>query len=242
MITKNVIGKIFIANSLLILFNLILLLYEALVIWKLVLSYEIKKDGVMWFIVMDYIFIVLHSLYILFTLLITYDYFYYYVIHYDDYFYKSNIFYSITSLNNIKITKFNVSEDFLEMRENEKSKFLLDNYKNMEYTNSQREKDLINSINEFREENNLPIFQFQNSFTLPNYVMNEPSEIMINPEQNLFVKYTKKKYLFRYSVGEFQEKFKNKEPNIISVLLNGDLNAIRIITKDNTEFIDIYQL
>ena len=195
----------------------------------------------MWFIVMDYIFLILHFLYILFILLMSYEYLYYYVLYYEDYFYN-NICYSITSLNNIKIKKYNVSEDFLEMGEIEKSKYLLDNYKNMEYTNSEKEKNLINAINEFRKNNNLPKFRTQNSFRLPNYVIKEPSEIMINPGQNLFIKNANKKYLFRYSVGEFEEKLKNKEPNIISVLLNEDLNAIRIITKDNTEFIHIYRL
>ena len=224
---------------LLILFNLILILFEILIIWKLVLSYEIKKNGVMWFIVMDYIFIFLNFLYILFILYRTYVYFYYYIIHYDDYFYNNTI-YSITSLNNIKIKKFNVSEDFLEMKAKEKTKFLLDNYKNMEYTNSSEEKNLINSINEFREKNNLPKFSFNNTFKLPNYIINEPSEFKMHPEQNLFSKLNKK-YLFRYPIGEFEKNFKNKDPIIISVLLNDKLNYITIITKDNIEFIYIYQ-
>ena len=140
----------------------------------------------------------------------------------------------------MKIKNFNVSEDFIEMGEKEKTKYLLDNYKNMEYIYSEKEKNLINLINEFREKNNLPKFTVNSSIKLPNYVINEPSELMINPEQNLFEK-KNKKYLFRYPVGEFEQKFKNKEPNIISVLLNENLNHINIIIKDNIEYIHIYQ-
>ena len=229
-----------ILKILLILYNLIIILFEILIIWKLILSYEIIKGNIIWCMIMDYIFLIFNFIYILFILYMTYLYIYYYIIHYDEYFYFNNITYSITSLNNIKIKKFKVSEDFIEMAENEKKKFLLDNYNNMEYMNSVEEKNLINLINEFREKNNLPKFLVNNSFKLPNYIIKQPSEIMINPQQNLFEK-SNKKYLFRYPIGEFEKNFNNENPDIISVLLNKNLNSLQIITKDNIEFIYVYQ-
>ena len=63
---------------------------------------------------------------------------------------------------------------------------------------------------------------------------------MINPQQNLFEKLNKK-YLFRYPIGEFEKNFNNKNPEIISVLLNKNLNSLQIITKDNIEYIYVYQ-
>ena len=63
---------------------------------------------------------------------------------------------------------------------------------------------------------------------------------MINPQQNLFEK-SNKKYLFRYPIGEFEKNFNNENPDIISVLLNKNLNSLQIITKDNIEFIYVYQ-
>lgn len=100
--------------------------------------------------------------------------------------------------------------------------------------------NLIILINEFREKNNLQKFSVSKSLRLPNYVMKESSEIMINPEKSFFNKLNKK-FLFKYPVGEFENKFKNKDPNILSVLLKDNLNHINIITKDNTEFIHIYE-
>ena len=229
-----------ILNILLIPHYLIIILFEILIIWKLILSYEIIKGNIIWCMIMDYIFLIFNFIYILFILYLTYNFFYYYIIHYDEYFYLNNFSYSITSLNNIKIKKFKVSEDFIEMTENEKKEFLLDNYKNMEYVNSVEEKNLINLINEFREKNNLPKFLVNFSFKLPNYIIKQPSEIMINPQQNLFEKLNKK-YLFRYPIGEFEKNFNNKNPEIISVLLNKNLNSLQIITKDNIEFIYVYQ-
>ena len=63
---------------------------------------------------------------------------------------------------------------------------------------------------------------------------------MINPEQNLFTKLNKK-YLFRYPIGEFENKFKNKDPNILDVLQKENMNYIKIITKGNIEFVYIYE-
>ena len=42
-----------------IIIDLVYILYEGLVIWKLVLSYKIKADGIPWFMAMDYVFLIL---------------------------------------------------------------------------------------------------------------------------------------------------------------------------------------
>ena len=54
--------------GLVILFNLINLIFEALVIYKLVLSYKIKKKGIRWFMIMDYIFIFINFFHIIVVL------------------------------------------------------------------------------------------------------------------------------------------------------------------------------
>lgn len=45
---------------LIIIYISIYILFEVLVIWKLILSYKIKEDDEIWFIVMDYIFLFIH--------------------------------------------------------------------------------------------------------------------------------------------------------------------------------------
>ena len=223
---------------LLILINLINILFEILIIWKLILSYKIKKNGITWFMRMDYSFIFFNFIYNLLSILGIFIYYYYYIIPYHK-FLNHHTFYFITSFNNIKINDYKVSNDFLKMNEKEKTQFLLNNYKNMEYINTNDEKNLITMINAYREKNNLPILKFNKKLKLNDYIK-ESSEIMINPEQNLFIE--DKEYLFKYPIGDFEKEFKNKNYNILAVLQKENLNYIKIITKDNFEFIYICEL
>jgi hypothetical protein len=71
--------------------------------------------------------------------------------------------------------------------------------------------------------------------------MNEPAEIMINPDQHLF-KLSDKEYLFKYPVGEFEINFKNRDINILAILSIANLNHIKIITKNNFEYIFLSEL
>ena len=45
--------------------NCVDFLFEGLVIWKLILSYEIKKDGITWIMVLDYSLICFKLIYII---------------------------------------------------------------------------------------------------------------------------------------------------------------------------------
>ena len=65
----------FIKSSILIIIDLTHFSFEGFIIWKLVLSYRIKKGGVTWFMVMDYIFLILNFIYILYILFFSLAYF-----------------------------------------------------------------------------------------------------------------------------------------------------------------------
>ena len=51
-----------------------------------------------------------------------------------------------------------------------------------------------------------------------------------------------KKYLFRYPIGDFATKFRNKDNNILSIFLKDNLNHIQIIVYQNVEYIFVYEL
>ena len=118
--------KSLIKNILLILIYLLNILFEILIIWKLILSYKIKKNGVMWFMRMDYSFIFFNFIDNLLSILGIFIYYYCYIIPYHK-FHNHHTFYFITSFNNIKINDYKVSNDFLKMNEKEKTQFLLNN-------------------------------------------------------------------------------------------------------------------
>ncbi len=218
-------------------FNLINILFEILVILKLVISYKFKKDGFKWIITMDYFFIVLNFLYILFIVCVTVDFFTRIVKNYNRC-YKTCYF--ITSFDNIKISNFLVSNDFMKMNKKNKIQFLLDNYDNIYYEITDEEYRLINLINLYRLKNFLSKLYFNNKLRLNNFML-EFSETIIFPEKNFFV-IENKKYLFKYPVGEFENEFKNENPIILTILQKENLNYIEIITKDNIQFIYIYEI
>ena len=54
--------------------SLINILFEFLVIWKLILSYQIKKGGITWFMVLDYLFLCINLIYIFGFIYSVYEY------------------------------------------------------------------------------------------------------------------------------------------------------------------------
>ena len=221
---------------LIIAYNSIYILFEAFVIWKLVLSYKIKEDDEIWFIVMDFIFLFIHPLYMAYILYMSYIYLKYYLNHFSN-----EITYNIVSLNEISISNYNVTKDFSNMSERDRKTFLLNNYKNIQYKNTLDQQYLMKIINEYREKNNLPKLLNDKFKKIPDIIMNEPAVIMINPNHNIF-KLSDKEYLFKYPVGEFEIIFKNRDMNILSILSNANLNHIKIITKKGCEYIFLSEL
>ena len=93
--------------------NLIHCLFESLFIWKLVLSYKIKKGGCTWFMILYYLFIVINFIYISCFLHATYS------------FYKKsgNLIrmynkWILVSFNKIKIDNYKFPNDFEKFPKN----------------------------------------------------------------------------------------------------------------------------
>ena len=221
---------------LIMLYNLLFLIYEGIAIWKLVLSYQIKKDGSLWFIIMDYVFIFLNLLYIVLLFYLSYHFFKHYFKlknnndNYIDCF--------IDLLNDIKINNYKISQDFINMNEKERKRFLLNNYKNMQYVNDTKQKNLLILINSFREKNNLDKFSLDKIKRIPPCFMKKYTEVEINKEENVF-KLNNKLYLFKFLDGELEKKLNNNDINsdMYDVLRNEELNHIKIVNKNKFEYI-----
>ena len=221
---------------LIILYNLLFLIYEGIAIWKLVLSYQIKKEGSFWFIIMDYVFIFLNLLYIVLLFYLSYHFFKHYFKlknnndNYIDCF--------IDLLNDIKINNYKISQDFINMNEKERKRFLLNNYKNMQYVNDTKQKNLLILINSFREKNNLDKFSLDKIKRIPPCFMKKYTEVEINKEENVF-KLNNKLYLFKFLDGELEKKLNNNDINsdMYDVLRNEELNHIKIVNKNKFEYI-----
>ena len=100
----------------LIIIDLIYFFYECLIIWKLSLSYKIKKNDTTWFMTCDYIFIILNSLFILYMLFLTY-------LYYIDAGKKMEVFikYILTRYKNIDISHYLLPDNFNKMSKKAKS-------------------------------------------------------------------------------------------------------------------------
>lgn len=226
---------------LIIIYDLLFFSYEGIAIWKLILSYQIKKDGAFWFIIMDYVFIFLNFIYILLLFYISFLYFnnYYKFKKEED----SRYAYFISSLNGISVNNYHILGNFIDLNEKDKRKFVINNYKNMTYSNNNRQINLIKSINEFRKKNNLNELSKDNFKRIPDYIMKKYTEVEINKDENSF-KLNNDFYLIKFLEGEFENKFKNNEldADMSNILRNKELNHIKIITKNNFEYIFLCKL
>ena len=221
----------------LITIDLIYFLYEFLIIWKLSLSYKIKKNenDTTWFMTCDYIFIILNSLFILYMLFVTY-------LYYVDAGKKIEIFikYFLTNYKNVEISNYLLPDNFQKMSQQSKIKFISDNKHNFQFFLTQQQLDLISLINEFRERKNLEKFTIDWDKKLPNFILNESSELILFTYDNIF-KIAYQTYLFRYKVGEFESLFRNQNTDILNIISKENLNRIIIIKQNITEYILVYE-
>ena len=71
-------------------------------------------------------------------------------------------------------------------------------------------------------------------------IINKFSEIFLFNYKSVF-KISNWEYLLINPVNEFEEKFENKNNDLINILLIEDLNRIQIYQQDNNVFIHIYK-
>ena len=184
--------------SIILFFQAIHLLFEVLIIWKLAISYQIKNDGTHWFIVMDYIFIILnffYNIYFLYNIII--------FLKESGSSYETTINFMLTSFNNIKINNYFLPQNFGNFNKKKRKKYVLENYDKYIYEILDRQYDLINAINVLRMKNNIPKLKFSLKENIPTFMIKKPVDIILYPTKNIF-ELSNKTYLFRYPVNEFK--------------------------------------
>lgn len=225
-------GKLKIIKSLTMIVIIIsYILFEGLVVGKLVLSYKIKKNKITWFMIMDYIFLFINFIYIIIYLSIACHFF-----HYLSKYLRFTISYTLISFNGIKIKENELPDDFLKLRQ----KYILENSNNFEIFISDKQKELINLINDLRERNNINKLIIDENIILTDSILENNTEIIFFEEKNIFKLYNKQ-YLFIYPIGEFEKKIKNGNKEIINILLKDNLFYIQIYNKYKKEYIFIFE-
>ena len=138
----------------------------------------------------------------------------------------------------IKYKNIPIQEYYLEdFNEKEKLKYISKIIKKLKYNYSNKDLRIFKEINNFRKNNNLKILELD--LYLPDFIINEISEIFLYDSQKLF-KLKGNKYLFKYKVGEFENYLKNNDKDLIDILLKSYLENINIIIQDDIQYILIY--
>ena len=208
--------------------------YEIIVIYKIFLSYKIKNKNIPWFILYDYILISILLLYITFMIYLIYKY-----IKFAGTKIQISNHTILKKYKGININDFELTNNFHKMSKKDKKNLIYKNRTKFQYTHSQRHLNLINLINEYRINHQLPRLLFNEEERIPDFIINDNSEIMLLGYKNIF-KFSKRKYLFKYRINEFEKNLLNEDGNILEIILNEDLNKISIIDIDNFEYILIY--
>ena len=228
--------KKIIKSILIIIINMIHFVFEGLVIWKLCISYKIIEGDIPWFMKMDYSFLIINFIHILFLIILTIGFFK------DS---ESHILLSalnLISFNNNQIKEYNLPENFSNWTEKERKQYLLDNCVQFKYINSKMLSIWTTSdINDYRKELKLPRLNDGKNVSIQNFIENEPGEMLLYPEKNIF-KLSNKEYLFKYPIGEFEKKVKNKDKEVMDILIKDNLQYIIIIfALENDEYILVYE-
>ena len=217
--------------------NIIHFTFEGLVIWKLVISYKILEGNLPWFMKMDYAFLSINFVHILFLILCTVFFF----LESGDHIIISTTV-TLHSFNNMEIDNYLLPDNFSDWKEKERKLFVLDKYNEFKFK-YKGSRDFTNFvyiyINLQRQIKEIPALEIDSNSTIPDFILYEPAEIMLYPEKNIF-KLSNNKFLFRYPDGQFENKVKIKDKEIFDILLKDNLNYIQKFVVSNVEYILVF--
>ena len=109
--------------------------------------------------------------------------------------------------------------------------------KKYKYKLNQNQINLIQNINDIRQQNNIPKLIYEENENLPDFIINKKTELIFYKNENIY-KLSKNCYIFRYPKNEFKNNLNDKE--IFNILTIEFLDRINIIEQDDIEFVSIY--
>ena len=145
----------------------------------------------------------------------------------------------LKQIKKIDIVDFEFPEAFENLTENIKKQLIFnkENIKKYRYKLNKKQIDLINKINDIREQNYIPSLKYSLVEQIPNFFINRKTELFFFSFKNIY-KLSSHLYLFKYPKNNVKNLFKNKE--ILNIIKNDLLDTINIIEINNIEYICIY--
>ena len=145
----------------------------------------------------------------------------------------------LNKINGININGFNFSSEFEKLNKNEIIKYIFkkENMKKYKYILKDNQINLIRKINDIRRKNNIKDLKFNEIEQLPEFIINEKTQITLNKSENIY-KLSSYYYIFSYPKNKFENYLNKKE--ILNIITNDYLKKINIIEKNNFDLISIY--
>ena len=104
--------------------------------------------------------------------------------------------------------------------------------------NRYSKKKMLKNINDIRRNNNIPFLNYDKEENLPEFIINEKTELIFNDHKNIF-KLSSSFYIFKYPKNEFQNLLNNSQ--ILNIITIDELNEINIIEQNDIELISVYK-
>jgi hypothetical protein len=228
--------KKYIKVSLIFFFLLIHITFEGLIVWKLVLSYSILSVWITWFIFLDYLFVLLNFIYILYLCIGIYDFF-----NRLGKNISTKLEFTLISYNRMKIRHFKLPEEFETYNKTQRKKYISENIHSFVYDISNNQIELINLINSYRKKLGIIEYYFNKIPIIPEDLLKIPSEAIFFDYKNIF-KIGDNKYMLKYPVGEFRKKLIERNNEIMDIISKNNLNIIHIINREpENEYIYIWE-
>jgi hypothetical protein len=152
---------------------------------------------------------------------------------------EDQIIFKLNQFKDVNIIDFPILKDFRYLNIKEINKIIFENARNYKYKLKENQIDLIGKINEIRRKNNIPLLSYDKTERIPHFIINGVTEEIFDKNKNNF-KIKSFLYLFRYKKNEFQNFIETDE--ILSVITNDLFNKIKIIERNNIEYILIYNV